>query len=62
MDYLSILSSSPHCVTRLDVALDLAMDGADLVEKMRLRHPTGDVFLGRKSIKSSVILCLLYTS
>lgn len=56
MDYLSILSSSPHSVTRLDVALDLAMDGADLVEKMRLRHPTGDVFLGRKAVKSSVIL------
>lgn len=56
MDYLSILSSSPHSVTRIDVALDLAMDGADLVEKMRLRHPSGDVFLGRKAIKSSVIL------
>lgn len=56
MDYLSILSSCPHTITRLDVALDLAMDGADLVEKMRVRHPTGDVFLGRKSIKSSVIL------
>lgn len=56
MDYLSILSSSPHCITRLDAALDLAMDGADLVERMRLRHPTGHVFLGRKSIKSSVIL------
>lgn len=56
LDYLSILSSSPHCVTRLDAALDLAIDGADLVDSMRKLHRDGSVSLGRKAIKTSVIL------
>lgn len=56
MEYLSILSSSPHSVTRLDAALDLPMDGADLVRSMRTRHSTGFVSLGRKAIPTSVIL------
>lgn len=56
LDYLSILSGSPHCVTRLDAALDLAIDGADLVDSMRKLHRDGSVSLGRKSIKTSVIL------
>ncbi len=56
LDYLSILSESPHCVTRLDAALDLHMDGADLVDSMRKRHASGSVSLGRKAIKTSVIL------
>lgn len=55
LHYLSALSSSPHCVTRLDAALDLSMDGADLVDAMRARHPK-TVGLGRKPIKTSVIL------
>lgn len=56
LDYLSILSSSPHCVTRLDAALDLTIDGADLVDSMRKLHRDGSVSLGRKAIKTSVIL------
>jgi hypothetical protein len=56
LDYLSILSESPHCVTRLDAALDLAIDGADLVDSMRKLHPSGSVSLGRKAIATSVIL------
>ena len=44
-DYLSILGSSPHKVTRLDAALDLAIDGADLVQLMRDRYPSGEVNL-----------------
>lgn len=56
LDLLSILSESPHCVTRLDAALDLAMDGADLVHSLRKRHADGTVSLGRKAIKTSVIL------
>jgi hypothetical protein len=55
LEYLSILSGSPHCVTRLDAALDLAIDGADLVDSMRKMHP-GSVSLGRKAIATSVIL------
>lgn len=56
LDFLSILSSSPHCVTRLDAALDLAIDGADLVDSMRRMHRSGSVSLGRKAIQTSVIL------
>ncbi len=56
MDYLSVLSSSPHAVTRLDAAVDFSVDGADLVERMRARHSKGEVSLGRKAIKTSVIL------
>lgn len=56
MDYLSILSTSPHCVTRLDAAVDLAVDGAGLVDRMRARHSSGSVSLGRKAISTSVIL------
>lgn len=55
-DYLSTLSSSPHKVTRLDAALDLRMDGADLVQCMRERYPSGEVNLRRKAVRTSVIL------
>lgn len=55
-DYLQELAVSPHCVTRLDAALDLAVDGADLVQSMRRMHASGTVSLGRKAIKTSVIL------
>lgn len=55
-DYLSILASSPHKVTRLDAALDLAIDGADLVQLMRDRYPSGEVNLRRKAVRTSVIL------
>lgn len=58
MDYLFALSTSPHCVTRLDVAVDLSVDGADLVDRMRVRHSSGFVSLGRKSISTSVILAV----
>lgn len=54
-EYLSILSESPHSVTRLDAALDISMDGADLVASMRSMHPR-EVSLGRKAIATSVIL------
>ena len=55
-DYLATLSTSPHKVTRLDAALDLRMDGADLVQCMRDRYPSGEVNLRRKAVRTSVIL------
>lgn len=55
-DYLSELSSSPHRVTRVDAALDIPLDGADLVALMRERYPSGQVNLRRKSVPTSVIL------
>ncbi|AXQ65542.1 MAG: replication initiation factor family protein [Circular genetic element sp.] len=55
-DYLSALSSSPHRVTRVDAALDLPMDGADLVQLMRDRYPSGEVNLSRKSVRTTTFL------
>lgn len=56
MDYLSALSSSPHCVTRLDAALDLAVDGADFLASLAGRYPSGEVNLGRKAIRITEFL------
>lgn len=55
-EFLAILGSSPHAVTRVDLAVDLAMDGADLVDAMRARYPSGMVNLGRKSISTTLFL------
>lgn len=55
-EYLSVLSGSPHRISRLDAALDLAMDGADLVDAMRRRYADGTVSLGRKAIPTSCLL------
>lgn len=52
---LSMLSDQPHKVTRLDAAMDIAMDGADLVERMHRLYPAS-VNLGRKALKTSVFL------
>lgn len=55
-DLLSELSCVPHRVTRVDAALDLSLDGADLVDLMRKRYPSGEVNLMRKAVKTSVVL------
>lgn len=55
-DYLMVLASSPHTVTKLDATLDLPMDGADLVDLMRKTYASGSVSLGRKAISTSVVL------
>lgn len=54
-DYLFILSSSPHKVTRLDAALDLPTDGADMIDVFRQRFPTGQASLTRKLLKMDYI-------
>lgn len=51
MEYLSELSASPHRVTRLDAALDVNRDGADVIAEMRSRFSSGSASLGRKSLK-----------
>lgn len=56
--FLSELASSPHRVTRLDAALDLPMDGADLVALMRDRYPSGQVNLRRKAVSTSTFLAV----
>lgn len=57
-DLLSELSSVPHRVTRVDAALDLSIDGADMVDLMRQRYPSGQVNLSRKAIATSVVLAV----
>lgn len=55
-DYLSELATAPHKVTRLDAAVDVPIDGADMVQLMRDRYPSGEVNLRRKAVRTSVIL------
>lgn len=57
-DLLSELSSVPHRVTRVDAALDLSVDGADMVAAMRSRHQCGHVNLCRKAVPTSVVLAV----
>lgn len=57
-DLLSELSSVPHRVTRVDAALDLPMDGADLVDLMRRRFADGSVNLTRKAVTTSTFLAV----
>lgn len=56
LDALFELSSSPHKVTRLDAALDLRLDAADVIAQLTLRHPAGQVRLGRKALPVKRIL------
>lgn len=55
-DLLSELASVPHRVTRVDAALDLSIDGAEMVALMRRRYPSGAVNLCRKAVPTSVVL------
>lgn len=57
-DFLSELASSPHRVTRVDAALDLPMDGADLVDRMRAKHASGTVNLTRKAVRATTFLAI----
>lgn len=57
-DLLSELSSVPHRVTRVDAALDLSLDGADMVDLMRQRYPSGQVNLSRKAVATSLVLAV----
>lgn len=49
-EVLWVLSTSPHKVTRLDAALDLPLDAADVLDGLCIRYPTGQVNLGRKAL------------
>lgn len=54
-DYLITLASAPHKVTRLDAALDLPLDGADVVSELRARFPIS-CSLSRKGQRVSSLL------
>jgi hypothetical protein len=55
-ELLCELGCVPHRVTRVDAALDLSIDGADMVDLMRKRYPSGAVNLCRKSVHTSMVL------
>jgi hypothetical protein len=57
-DYLFILSTSPHKVTRIDAALDLPTDGAAAIQVFQERYPSGALSLTRKSLKIDYILAV----
>lgn len=57
-EYLQILASSPHRVTRLDAAYDVSQDGADMLASMRRKYSkAGSVAkFGRKSLPVSYMI------
>tara|TARA_R100000908_G_scaffold63086_1_gene43329 strand:- start:711 stop:1607 length:897 start_codon:yes stop_codon:yes gene_type:complete len=58
MDWLSIISEWPHRITRLDVAHDVLVDGADVLDGLRSRYPSGLVNLGRKALRVKLELAI----
>jgi len=58
MDWLSVISEWPHRITRLDAAHDVFVDGADVLDELRLRYPSGSVNLGRKALKVKLELAI----
>lgn len=64
-DYLFILSTSPHKVTRIDAALDLPTCGAAALAVFQKKYPAGNLILTRKSLKIDYITAVrpdgLYT-
>lgn len=55
MEYLDILASEPHRVTRLDAALDIPRDGANVIKEFKKKYPSGSAPLGRKNLKMNFI-------
>lgn len=51
LEYLSLLASCPHRVTRLDAAYDVCCDAADVLDGLRSRYYDGFARLGRKMLK-----------
>lgn len=51
VSYLAALSVDSHSVTRLDAALDLPIDGPDLLRSLEQRFPNDRVSLTRKALQ-----------
>lgn len=49
--FLALLGSVPHRVTRLDAAVDVAVDGPVVLRSLEARYPTDRVALTRKALK-----------
>lgn len=56
LEFLDVLASHPHKVTRLDAALDVPQDGAKVLAGLRSRYPDGQVALGRKALPVRLML------
>lgn len=50
-EYLSVLSTTPHAVTRLDAALDLSIDGPDVLRALEARYPDDLIKLTHKPMR-----------
>lgn len=56
LDFLSILGSLPHRITRLDLAVDTSEDGADVLDRLRTMYASGSVRLTRKLMPTKLFL------
>jgi hypothetical protein len=52
-DYLSVLASVPHKVTRLDAAIDIAVDAPLYLRMLERKYPDDRVKFTRKTVKVS---------
>jgi hypothetical protein len=55
-DYLNILASVPHKVTRLDASVDVEIDTSIVLSSMRRRNPSGKVSLTNKPVPVSEVI------
>ena len=49
--YLTILSTVPHAVTRLDAAIDVPVDGPDILRSLEAKYPDDVIRLTHKPMK-----------
>jgi len=57
-DYLSLLTESPHKVTRLDATKDVYRDAPDVLDELRSTYPEGKINMSRKAIDTSLMLSI----
>jgi len=55
-DYVNLLGSVPHKVTRLDVALDVAIDAPIVLGNLSKVYCDGEFKFGRKSLRTKTLL------
>lgn len=47
-EFLQLLSTQPHNITRLDVAYDVPVDGPQIITNLQSLYPTGDIRIARR--------------
>lgn len=53
---LSLIGEGPHRVTRVDAAVDIALDGADSIAMLQAAYPSGQVRLSQRPVSISELL------